>query len=245
LDRLLGPRPQFGDREGDEVASAAEYLEDAMRKSGSVRCRDCGFLALRAHGTMALGEAPRPYRQTGKVPLDPVRPQFELYERMPVCYENRRNFRKEIEDFQQVFGIDDHLAYTKWDIDPGIVNPYVAEHVIAKRITCRSFIEYRQGSSPEVHRQMLDRQRMLEFQAEREDADRRWRTREADAERRWRSQEGKYRRIELGILAVGVIVAIGAVIATVWVSGSGGSTTNNYYQVTPTPQPQASATIGP
>ena len=56
------------------------------------------------------------------------------------------------------------------------------------------------------HREMMDRDRMLQWQAQREDADREWRERQRNDDKRWR-------RIELIVIGViGVLVAGGFAI---------------------------------
>ena len=54
----------------------------------------------------------------------------------------------------------------------------VALAVLQKERDCSSFREWRRGSSPREHREMMDREKMLKWQEEREGADRRWRSRQ-------------------------------------------------------------------
>ena len=121
-------------------------------------CRDCGFLTLREHFTQAIVEAPWPYRKEGKAPQTITKPRMEQCERLPVCYEDLRSFSVEITHMQKNLGITaPPSGFEALDIDPGIVNPYVAYVVLNKIHDCPSFVEYRQGMSPQGHRDMVDR----------------------------------------------------------------------------------------
>lgn len=205
------------------------------------KCIDCGLLALRTLHTMELVEAPLPYREDGKVPVNPERPGFETCGRIPVCYENLRRFEPELGLWDLVSEKRETLAPTlgrSWNIDPPNIDPRLAFEVIHKLFDCRSFITHRPGMSPQEHREILDRQRLYDWQAAREDEDRKWRALQAKEERDWRRDERDWRsderrrdntlrRVELGILGTGVAVAIVAVIVAAVVNGGG--TTRNYY----------------
>lgn len=121
-----------------------------------VRCADCGLLALREHYTMRLVEAPLLYRETGKVPLTTTKPQMELTERVPVCYENLRRFEIELEE-ENLKAHRPSLG-NSWNIDPTNIQPEAARKVFDKEIGCESFIKHRPGATPQEHREMLDRQ---------------------------------------------------------------------------------------
>jgi len=79
---------------------------------------------------------------------------------------------------------------------------------INEEIECESFMEWRQGFTPKEHREMLDRERLLKWQAEREEEDRKWREEQRKADRCWRIYEG----IGFVILA-GLFTILGAYIA--------------------------------
>jgi len=71
---------------------------------------------------------------------------------------------------------------------------------------CAEFTPWCQGFTPKEHQEMLDRQRLLEWQAERENADHRWREDQRKEERRWRLIE---------LLVLGGFVTIVLVIAQI------------------------------
>jgi hypothetical protein len=50
--------------------------------------------------------------------------------------------------------------------------------VAAEERKCAEFCEWRQGFSPKEHREMVDREELRRWQADREDADRLWRERQ-------------------------------------------------------------------
>ena len=75
---------------------------------------------------------------------------------------------------------------------------------------CPEWIKWRNGFSPKEHAEMLDRQRLLDWQAKREDADRDWRERQRgldlearDDERKWReAQDARARSTKLVEIAL-------------------------------------------
>ena len=71
---------------------------------------------------------------------------------------------------------------------------------------CAEFTPWYQGFTPKEHEEMLDRQRLREWQAKREDEDRRWREDQRKEERRWRFIE---------LLVFGGLVTIVYVVAQI------------------------------
>jgi hypothetical protein len=74
-------------------------------------------------------------------------------------------------------------------------------------IGCDEFTEWQQGSSPKEHREMMDRKEMLKWQADREDADKKWR----EQQEQKHSTEEWHRYIFVGILGI-VAVIIGVIL---------------------------------
>ena len=202
------------------------------------KCRDCGLLALREHGTMVLVEAPMPYRDRGKVPLRTDLSNREACERVPVCYENLRLFDLELgTDSLTKSGIAaapqprERLLGRIWDIDPGIIDKNLAYEVIEKEFDCPSFIQHRQGMSPQEHREMLDRQHVQQREDHRdlmarlrEDArdkrvDKREDDRDEAVERRHRKEIRWFGGIVAGATLVASIIGAGATLgAARWLS---------------------------
>jgi len=71
---------------------------------------------------------------------------------------------------------------------------------------CTEFTTWCQGFTPKEHQEMLDRQRLLKWQAERENEDRRWRDDQRREERRWRLIE---------LLVLGGFVTVVLVVAQI------------------------------
>ena len=126
---------------------------------------------------------------------------------MPICFALEYNL---FADATAVFGKDALPFDTTFD------SALVLE-VITKERLCSAFTPWQQGFTPKEHREMLDRQELLRWQADREDADRTWRTKEAKRERRWRrkqaSSEVFWRWVQILVFGVaGAIVAIAAAV---------------------------------
>ncbi len=113
----------------------------------------------------------------------------------------------------------------------------IYEMVLTKPIDCSEFTEYKQGFSPKEHREMLDRQQMLEREHE-------WRENEQAAQKEILGiarDTAKSSRYAAWAQAGSVIVAAIAIAVSVIVSQcNGGTTTTNYYGPTP-----PSATVSP
>jgi len=123
-----------------------------------VKCADCGFLASRDIETRYLEETEQEIRQEGcpVLMVDTVKigSKFEP----PICFMRSPDYR--VVPFGQIY---DH-------------KPVKAE--IQRERNCNLFTPWQQGFTPKEHREMLDREKMLKWQAEREDADRAWRERQ-------------------------------------------------------------------
>jgi hypothetical protein len=52
----------------------------------------------------------------------------------------------------------------------------IVKSIIDQDRQCNSFIKWQQGFTPKEHREMIDREAMRKWQAEREEADRKWMT---------------------------------------------------------------------
>jgi hypothetical protein len=68
---------------------------------------------------------------------------------------------------------------------------------IQRERECKSFTTWKSGSTPKEHREMIDREAMLKWQAEREEADRKWRSRQD-----WRL-----------VIIAGIFTILGAILA--------------------------------
>lgn len=86
--------------------------------------------------------------------------------------------------------------------EEGDYSPLEFKDVIHNEIDCQEFTNWRQGSTPKEHREMVDREHSLQWQIEREDKDRVFRQQERSANRRYRIAE-----LFLVILTIGVVLA--------------------------------------
>ena len=142
-----------------------------------VKCAECGFLTLRDRLSGELIEVPDDYRVSGRVPADVAYRGVHNY---PICFVMAWNLFPEVEQaaLQQV---------TDNSSDWG---PYVSDIITRDRLCPPNgkelgFTNYQQGFTPKEHLENLDRQRMLQWQAEREEADRSWRERQRREDRKW------------------------------------------------------------
>ncbi len=173
-----------------------------------VKCADCGYLAVRNINSYCLDEAGSDFREKGAVALgrEYGRNQYNLHEQRPVCFVQRYDLRGEIKSVF-VAGKKDETGCVL--------------QVITKERECSEFTDWQQGFTPKEHREMLDRQWMIDFQAKRENEDREWRERQRNEDLAWREkQETKAdsrHRTELWIIGGVVTVAliVGAIIAAI------------------------------
>ena len=145
-------------------------------------CAKCGFLALRNLFTGDLDEAPDKYRVDGVIPeirthvkrSQSINDFYDYpYDGVPICFKRADNLIDEV----------------VWRGSPGVVVPEAVKAIVDKERTCndQTFTEWQQGFTPKEHREMLDRQWLLERQEAREDADRAWRAvQEAKADKRYK-----------------------------------------------------------
>jgi hypothetical protein len=135
-----------------------------------VKCSECGYLAARNKDTRNLEEVEFKARQDGVL-------RTHRHEYMPVCFNMAVSFEEEVGRLRKVpeYATEKKDAYgqTTW---PTV--EHLIKIVLNEERECQSFTKWHQGSTPKEHREMLDRQEMLKWQADREDADRKWRTRQ-------------------------------------------------------------------
>jgi len=144
-----------------------------------VKCSECGFLASRDIETRYLEETEQEIRQEGcpilMVDTVKIGSKFEP----PICFMRSQDYRAV--PFGQIY---DHKP-VKFEIQ-------------RERI-CEYFTPWQQGFTPKEHREMLDREKMLKWQADREDADRKWRSKQA-----WKF-----------VIIAGIFTILGAIIGAI------------------------------
>jgi hypothetical protein len=184
-----------------------------------VKCADCGFLTLRNDYTGQLDEVGDGYRRTGepqelRKPQDPsdrsnVYPlsytfYYKAHTNLPICFAREWN----------LFG---DLVQSGNNAGDASLEPGLALEVITKDRLCSAFTPWQQGFTPKEHREMLDRQALLRWQSEREDADQQFRKEMQDAqlaaqdkidERRFRAEQGYGWRLARFGAAVALVAAV-------------------------------------
>ncbi len=130
-----------------------------------VKCSECGFLASRNVQTRQLQETESEIRTEGALSVvwNSNKP-FNLYE-PPICF-------MQVPDFKAV-------PYTlEYSMDMRGNEKEKVRSEIQRERECKYFTEWRLGSTPKEHQEMIDRKIMLDWQAEREESDKRWQSRQ-------------------------------------------------------------------
>jgi hypothetical protein len=164
-----------------------------------VKCSECGFLAVRNRFTRTLDEAEQSYRDTARVAYVPrIRPYEpnpfgplgvsteELHERWPICFENVVSLPllcKEKAKSRDPSRTDENYN-RRW-----IIQDEDIQEVLSEERCCSHWTEWRQGSTPKEHREMIDRQRLLEFQTKREDDWQKFQAQMTADDKKWKEEQ--------------------------------------------------------
>jgi len=116
-----------------------------------VKCTDCGFLAIRRHFERHLAEVEGEIRNGKEWPVQHGT-NICLYEKRPLC-------------------LISHTIGTK----DGLYSAIEFKEAINIEKDCKDFYEWRQGSTPQEHREMLDREQWQNWQAKQRKEDKHWR----------------------------------------------------------------------
>ncbi len=126
-----------------------------------VKCAGCGYLSVRIKVDSSLGEASVDFRERVEVAQgtdDKGGNQHPLHENIPLCFARCHYLGDAVKDIKRRD------------------NPFEeVKEIIQKDIDCEEFTEWQQGFTPKEHRETIDREKMLKWQVNREDADRKWR----------------------------------------------------------------------
>jgi hypothetical protein len=127
------------------------------------KCVDCGLVCARNPETRQLEEVPRDYRKTGRPPGWLVG-GHDLWNHRelgtPLCLDRIYDLFSEFE--AETVGKDEEKCL----------------RILGKERKCLAFTDWQQGSTPKEHREMMDRERFEKRQTDREEADRKWRSRQ-------------------------------------------------------------------
>lgn len=150
------------------VRLPAAHVKPEAIMAESVKCAECGLLAVLHNQTGEYVAADKRYRETGEIPHDRGRYIHNPY---PFCAANVVDFRKLI----------------------GGNNPENDGSLRCKPLheprECSEFAMWNPCFSPKEHKEMILSEKMLEIQRQREDADREWRHNEAEIQRDWQARE--------------------------------------------------------
>ena len=168
-----------------------------------VKCADCGFLAQHIYrGNIPMGfidveEAPR---ETGLFPSrgfsfrfiplgqPDMEPEKMDGDKFPTCFSRVFQLGQEVKAC--------HSEMQEAEKDASFTN--AVKEVMHKDRICKQFVKWERGFTPKEHREMLDRDRLLKWQAEREEADRKWHSYE------------EHRNIITNAVLAGIFTFIGA-----------------------------------
>ena len=128
------------------------------------KCADCGYLSVRNKDDYSLGEPSINFREKGQVATtwdDKGRNPHSLHEPIPLCFARQPYLASATEKIKDK------------------KNPFKeVRDVIQENNDCKEFTHWQQGFTPKEHREMIDRERMTKWQTEREEADRKWRSKQ-------------------------------------------------------------------
>lgn len=120
------------------------------------KCADCGFLATWNNGAGQWEEVEHKQRETGQS-------QARGAGRIP--FEAMGQFS---DPFCLIRAFDLPCEYKQERSENRVLA------VLQRERDCPSFREWQQGFSPKEHREMMDREKMLKWQTDREDKDKEW-----------------------------------------------------------------------
>jgi hypothetical protein len=139
------------------------------------KCIDCGYLAVRNLVSGELVEVERD--ENGNINEGKYfgSPRYDL----PICFARETKLQPQ---YKTELIIDDPIhKKLKSNVN----------NVLAQPRLCNSFTKWQMGFTPKEHREMLDEQWRLSFQAKREDEDRKWREEQRKSDLEWRVEQEK------------------------------------------------------
>ncbi len=150
-----------------------------------VKCTECGYLAIRNKHNYKLEEAVEEYRQKGILPMlyDEIgHNQHHIHDIRPFCFVQSYDLGNEVHlEFGNLEG-----SISKDELGCVMAVVQKSERDCDKK---GLFTGWKPGFTPKEHREMLDRQWMIE-RDEKRDADlRAWQSAESKKNRHWRKWE--------------------------------------------------------
>ncbi len=134
-----------------------------------VICAHCGFLAIRVASTGQLGEVNRGYE--GKVFFDVFDTHGlpPIFGNAPICFARKHDL---VNEYFLALNEKGESEFNSTDL-------YILiQNVLWKERECDAFTKWQTGFTPKEIQEMMDREQREKWQAEREDADRKWHNKE-------------------------------------------------------------------
>jgi hypothetical protein len=155
-------------------------------------CDTCGFLVMRVWGDTVFYEATQEYREKG---VDVGASGSSS--RPPLCIVLAARLDKEVEEHTRERA-GPNMSNTEYDLLPIIQKP---------DRDCSKWRKWEQGFSPKEHREMMDRQWMLNMEDKRDTSTREWQA----------EQEAKRRRFQLWLAVLsGLMVILAAMVGALY-----------------------------
>jgi hypothetical protein len=183
-----------------------------------VKCADCGFLTVRDKATGQLIEVIDDYRVSGSMPHMWA---YDSVYNYPICFVMAHGLMPEVENAAQQQFRDDAPSWSDY-----VLRVITSDRKCPIESGLFGFTKYQQGFTPKEHREMLDAQWKLDYEARRDADDKKWREdQELKAEQRHKDQMKSMRSIhrsEMWIVggavtfAILIITLISAAIEAGW-----------------------------
>lgn len=134
-----------------------------------VICAHCGFLAIRVATTGQLGEVNRDYEGRIFFDISDTHGLPPIFGNAPICFARKCDLVNEY-----------FLALSKkGEGEFNSTGLYILiQNVLWKERECNGFTEWQTGFTAKEIQEMMDREKREKWQAEREDADRKWHSQE-------------------------------------------------------------------
>lgn len=144
-----------------------------------VKCSECGLLGFRNNQTQNLDEAIERIRDEADFP---AHSQTYIHSKVPICVASASHLGNE------TTALVSGRGGGPGEIDKSRTDPtsFDVKAVIQLDRTCESWMGYRRGYTPKEHQEIVDREREIRRQDEREKADREWQEGRVEADRSWR-----------------------------------------------------------
>ena len=163
-----------------------------------VKCADCGFLAIRLVSTGQLGEVNRDYE--GKVFFDifDTHGVPPIFGNAPICFARKYDL---VNEYFLALNEKRESKFNSTDLY------LLVQGVLWKERVCDGFTKWQTGFTAKEIQEMMDREKREKWQADREDADRKWHSQQV------------WKLLIISIIGAGFFTLLGAIIARFFNNG--------------------------